>query len=139
VTAASGFLSRRVRRTVLPCHLRREGTASGAALAATGEGYDTPRWEDAGPLIPGGRKGFIRKATERETGRECVLKHASGNRRRFYDEAVNMQRLNGTPGILPVLDVDDTQSDRPALYAMPRHGSWATDSGTTPRCGTWSG
>jgi hypothetical protein len=31
-----------------------------------------------------------------------------------------MQRLSGTPGILPVLDVDDTQSDRPALYAMPR-------------------
>ena len=31
-----------------------------------------------------------------------------------------MQRLNGTPGILPVLDMDDSQPGRPAWYAMPR-------------------
>jgi serine/threonine protein kinase len=102
----------------MPPPTGRNGQRSSAGR--NGQGYDTPRWEDARPLIPGGRKGFIRKATERGTGRECVLKHASGNRRRFYEEAVNMQRLNETPGILPVLDVDDTQPGRPALYAMLR-------------------
>jgi hypothetical protein len=80
--------------------------------------WDTPRWEDAGPLAPG--KDFIRKATEKASGREGVLKHLFRKPRRFYDEAMNMQRLNGTSGILPVWDMDDTRPGQPRWYAMPR-------------------
>ena len=75
--------------------------------------YDTARWEDAGPLIPGTAKEFVRRATERSSGREGVVKHLPSRssrrrERRFYDEAVNMHRMNDTPGILPVWDIDDT-------------------------------
>jgi serine/threonine protein kinase len=87
-----------------------------------GSNYDTPRWKDEGEF-PGARKEFVRKATERASGREGVLKHVSGRdmrrRRRFYDEAVKMHRMNGTPGILPVWDIDDTRRDEPRWYAMP--------------------
>src|ERR1700676_3599233 len=100
-----------------------------------GGSYDTPRWEDAGPLVPGVGKDFIRKATERASGRVGVLKHVSRNRRRFYDEAVNMQRLNGTPGILPVWDMDDARPGEPRWYAMPqaRLLGDALDDGATLR------
>ena len=60
---------------------------------------------------------------ETSSGRQGVVKHASGNGRRlkrFYDEALNMNRMNGTRGILPVWDIDDSQPDSPAWYAMPR-------------------
>jgi len=40
-----------------------------------GPNYDTPRWKDEGELTPGTRKEFVRKATERASGREGVLKH----------------------------------------------------------------
>jgi Protein kinase domain len=84
--------------------------------------YDTPRWQDKGPLIPGAGKEFVRKATERTSGRTGVLKHADGGlqrKRRFYDEAVNMHQMNGTPGILPVWDIDDAHRNEPGWYAMP--------------------
>lgn len=85
--------------------------------------YETSRWKDAGPLIPEAGKDFVRKAVERASDRDGVLKHASGGerrKRRFYDEAVNMYRMSGMPGILPVCDIDDTDPDRPRWYAMPR-------------------
>ena len=31
-----------------------------------------------------------------------------------------MHRMNGTPGILPVWDIDDTRPGEPRWYAMPR-------------------
>ena len=92
-------------------------------LRRGGRNYDTPRWIDAGPLVPGMRKEFVRRATEKVSGREGVLKHAIGDerrKRRFYDEAVNMHRMNGTPGILPVWDIDETRPGKPRWYAMPR-------------------
>ena len=85
--------------------------------------YDTSRWKDAGPLIPGAGKDFVRNAIERASGRKGVLKHATGGerrKRRFYDEAVNMHQMNGRPGILPVWDMDDVHPDEPRWYAMPR-------------------
>jgi hypothetical protein len=39
--------------------------------------------------------------------------------RRFYDEAVNMHRMNDTHGILPVWDIDDTRPCEPRWYVMP--------------------
>jgi serine/threonine protein kinase len=39
---------------------------------------------------------------------------------RFYDEAVNMHRMSGTPGILPVWDMDGTRPSEPRWYVMPR-------------------
>ena len=71
-------------------------------------------------LIPDGRKDFVRKVSERSTGRKGVLKHLSRNNRRFYGEAVNVKRLNGTRGILPVWDMDDTEQGKPRWYAMPQ-------------------
>ena len=88
--------------------------------------YDTSRWEDAGPLIPGSRKDLVRLATEKTTsGREAVVKHVGAQRgqkarRRFWDEALNMRSMSGTPGILPVWDVDDARPEEPCWYAMPR-------------------
>ena len=82
--------------------------------------YDTPRWQDMGALFPG--KDFVRKAVEKTSGREVVIKHVFGSeqrRKRFYDEAVNMYRMNGTPGILPVWDMDDIHPQEPHWYAMP--------------------
>jgi len=87
------------------------------------QSYDTPRWKDIGPLIPGPSKKFVRKATERASGRTAILKHESGGqmrRRRFYDEALNMYRMSSTPGILPVWDIDETRPTKPRWYAMPR-------------------
>lgn len=83
--------------------------------------YDVPRWKDEGPLLdPGpGYKDFIRKATERTTLRQGILKHKSGRAERFYAESLNMRRLTGTPGIMPVWDIDDTRPDEPRWYAMP--------------------
>jgi serine/threonine protein kinase len=78
---------------------------------------------DAGPLIPGTGKEFVRRATERASDREGVLKHVSGSKRRerrFYDEAVNMHRMNGMPGILSVWDIDEVRPGKPRWYAMPR-------------------
>ena len=89
-----------------------------------GSNYDTSRWGDEGELIPGARKEFVRKATERASGREGVLKHVSGSnmrrKLRFYEEAANMHRMSGTPGILPVWDIDDTRPGEPRWYVMPR-------------------
>lgn len=85
--------------------------------------YDTPRWEDAGPLISSANKKFVRRAIERTSRREGVLKHIDERQRvrqRFYDEAVNMHRLNGTRGVLPVWDIDETRPNEPRWYAMPR-------------------
>lgn len=94
--------------------------------------YDLPRWRDEGRL---GNKDFVRKATEVNGGRQGIVKHLSdpprhgeraGNkkrqarRQRFYDEALYMQRMTGTPGILPIWDIDDTHGAMPHWYAMPR-------------------
>jgi serine/threonine protein kinase len=86
--------------------------------------YDTSRWKDAGPLIPGKGKEFVRQAAEKTSGRKAVVKHVdlSRSRRvqsRFWAEALNMHQMSGTPGILPVWDVDDTRPDQPQWYAMP--------------------
>jgi serine/threonine protein kinase len=85
--------------------------------------YDAPGWEDEGALIPGRNKEFIRKATEKGSGRKGVIKFLSRDARnpgRFHDEAVNMKRLNGTSGIMPVWDIDKAVPDRPRWYAMPQ-------------------
>ncbi|WP_228901993.1 protein kinase [Streptomyces sp. DH1] len=94
--------------------------------------YDVPRWRDEGRL---GGKEFVRKATEESSGRQGIVKHLSdpprrgeravnkkrhARRQRFYDEALYMQRMNGTPGILPIWDIDDTHGATPHWYAMPR-------------------
>ncbi|MFE0704712.1 protein kinase [Streptomyces sp. NPDC058872] len=94
--------------------------------------YNVPRWRDDGQL--GGKK-FVRRATEVSSGREGVLKHMSdppvpgegyvdkgrqARRRRFYDEALFMQQVNGSPGILPIWDIDDAHGTAPRWYAMPR-------------------
>ena len=85
------------------------------------------RWKDEGALIPGKGKEFVRRATERASGREGVVKHISDRdmqrkqrKQRFYDEAVHMHRMSGTRGILPVWDMDDTRPGEPRWYAMPR-------------------
>jgi serine/threonine protein kinase len=88
-------------------------------MARLGRDYDVPRWKDEGRLLVSGPKDFIRKATERTTGRPGVLKHRSGRWERFYAEALNMRRLTGTPGIMPVWDIDETHPDEPRWYAMP--------------------
>ncbi|WP_433418835.1 hypothetical protein ACQP1V_03825 [Microtetraspora malaysiensis] len=82
--------------------------------------YETARWQDEGPLVLGSSKEFIRRAAEKATSRQGVLKHVSGNRQRFYAEAVHMNQMNGTPGILPVWDIDDAEPGKPTWYAMPR-------------------
>ena len=109
------------------------------SLGRNGSNYDTSRWEDEGELIPGARKEFVRRATERASGREGVLKHVSGSnmrrKRRFYDEAVNMHRMNGMPGILPVWDIDDTLPGKPRWYAMPRSQLLDHPSGMTGHSG----
>ncbi|MGW7244277.1 serine/threonine protein kinase [Streptomyces sp. NPDC054804] len=94
--------------------------------------YNVPRWRDDGQL---GKKKFVRRATEMSSGREGVLKHMSdlpvagegyvdkkrrARRQRFYDEALFMQQMNGSPGILPIWDIDDTRGTTPRWYAMPR-------------------
>ncbi|MEV8544381.1 protein kinase [Streptomyces sp. NPDC051572] len=94
--------------------------------------YNVLRWRDDGQL---GKKKFVRRATEVSSGREGVLKHMSDppvpgesyvdkgrrvRRRRFYDEALFMQQVNGSPGILPIWDIDDTHGTNPRWYAMPR-------------------
>lgn len=96
--------------------------------------YDVLRWRDDGQLGLGAKK-FVRRATEASSGREGVLKHMSDppvpgesyvdkgrrvRRRRFYDEALFMQQVNGSPGILPIWDIDDTHGTTPRWYAMPR-------------------
>ncbi|MGW2933547.1 hypothetical protein ACWDA7_17160 [Streptomyces sp. NPDC001156] len=79
--------------------------------------YDTSRWEDDGPLLPGNRfKKFLRKGIERATGRLGVVKHIHGDdtrRQRFHNEARFMHQESGNPGILPVWDVDDAQGTEP--------------------------
>ena len=90
-------------------------------------------------MIPGARKEFVRRATERAFGREGVLKHVSGSNmrreRRFYDEAVNMHRMNGMPGILPVRDIDDTLPGRLAGTPCRVPSSLTTPSGMTGHSG----
>jgi len=96
--------------------------------------YNVVRWRDDGQLGLGGKK-FVRRATEVSSGREGVLKHMSdppvpgegrvdkgrrARRQRFYDEALFMQQVNGSPGILPIWDIDDTHGTTPRWYAMPR-------------------
>ncbi|MFJ7182209.1 hypothetical protein ACIQXA_38995 [Streptomyces massasporeus] len=97
--------------------------------------YNVPRWRDDGQLGQLGGKKFVRRATEVSSGREGVLKHMSdppvpgegyvdkgrrARRRRFYDEALFMQQVNGSPGILPIWDIDDAHGTAPRWYAMPR-------------------
>ncbi|MGW1599323.1 serine/threonine protein kinase [Streptomyces sp. NPDC002343] len=91
--------------------------------------YDLPRWRDEGSLGRG--KPFVRKATEVNGGRKAVVKHTADppdarltrfqrtRLQRFHQEALYMRRMNGTPGILPVWDIDDEHGDRPRWYAMP--------------------
>ncbi|MFJ8158807.1 protein kinase [Streptomyces sp. NPDC094468] len=86
--------------------------------------YSLPRWRDDGALVPG-PKSFVRKATEVSSGRAGVVKHLPSNvygarRRRFYQEALYMHQMNGTPGILPVWDIDDAHGSEPRWFAMPR-------------------
>jgi len=75
-------------------------------------------------------KPLVRKANEKASGREGVVKWGQDPRperrevpphlvQRFRDEAKNMERLNGTQGILPVWDIDHDQPDAPRWYAMP--------------------
>src|ERR1700761_8547653 len=49
-----------------------------------GPDYVTSRWEDAGPLISQGGKDFVRRATEKTSGREAVVKHVDPNRSRRH-------------------------------------------------------
>ncbi|MFB7998797.1 protein kinase [Streptomyces sp. NPDC056002] len=86
--------------------------------------YGLPRWRDDGALARG-PKDFVRRATEVSSGRDGVVKHLTPGtsqvrRRRFYQEALYMHRMNGTPGILPVWDIDDAHGGEPRWYAMPR-------------------
>ncbi|MFJ1673231.1 protein kinase [Streptomyces bottropensis] len=96
------------------------------------DGYNVPRWRDNGQL---GAKKFVRRATEASTGRKGVLKHMADppqpgegqvkkgvkvRRQRFYDEAHFMRQVSGSPGILPIWDIDDAHGDKPRWYAMPR-------------------
>ncbi|MEV6357308.1 protein kinase domain-containing protein [Streptomyces hydrogenans] len=74
---------------------------------------------------PKSKKHFVRRASNRTTGEEAVLKHRSAgptsNRgKRFHDEAVMMHRFTGEglAGVLPVLDIDSGST--PAWYVMPR-------------------
>ncbi|MGJ5797593.1 serine/threonine protein kinase [Streptomyces europaeiscabiei] len=97
--------------------------------------YGTVRWRDDGQLGSDSRKKFVRRATDVSSGRKGVLKHMSDppvsgegrvdkgrrvRRQRFYDEALFMQQVNGSPGILPVWDIDDAHGAAPRWYAMPR-------------------
>jgi hypothetical protein len=98
----------------------RSGRGPGLQHNAGSRNYDTYRWEDAGPLVPHSGKDFVRRATEKTSGRKAVVKHVSNRHQsRFWDEALNMHRMSGTPGILPVWDVDDARPDEPRWYAMP--------------------
>src|ERR1035441_10245328 len=107
--------------------------------------YDTSRWEDAGPL-PDTGKEFVRPlCVEKTSGRKAVVKHVDLSRSkrvqsRFWDEALNMHRMSGTPGILPVWDVDDTRPDEPRWSSTPCRmpGSSLMPSGTMRRYGTSS-
>ncbi|MER5881125.1 protein kinase [Streptomyces sp. NPDC001910] len=87
-------------------------------------GYSLLRWRDDGALVPG-PKSFVRRATEVSSGRVGIVKHLPSNvygarRQRFYQEALYMHGMNGTPGILPVWDIDDAHGREPRWYAMPR-------------------
>ncbi len=86
--------------------------------------FNLPRWRDHGALVPG-PKFFVRKAAEVSSGRAGIVKHLPSNvsgarRQRFHQEALYMHQMNGTPGILPVWDIDDAHGNRPCWYAMPR-------------------
>ncbi|WP_157847000.1 serine/threonine-protein kinase [Streptomyces achromogenes] len=92
--------------------------------------YDLPRWRDLGSLSR--RKSFVRKAAEVHGDREAVVKHSADlpgphlkpfqrvRLQRFHQEARYMHRMTGTPGILPVWDIDEEHGDRPRWYAMPQ-------------------
>lgn len=85
--------------------------------------YNLPRWRDDGALVPG-PKSFVRKATEVSSGRAGIVKHLPSNvygarRQRFHQEALYMHQMNGTPGVLPVWDIDDAHGSKPCWYAMP--------------------
>ncbi|MET9077923.1 protein kinase [Streptomyces sp. NPDC004232] len=104
--------------------------------------YDLARWADNGKL---GAKHFVRKATEVSTGRQGIIKHLSDPprpgekynkkqrelRQRFYNEALFMRQVNGTPGILPIWDIDDAHGGTPHWYAMPRALPLASAYGDT--------
>ncbi|MGW2287028.1 protein kinase domain-containing protein [Streptomyces phaeochromogenes] len=96
------------------------------------EDYRVPRWHDDGRL---GAKKFVRRATETSSGRRGVLKHMADppmpgegrvdkwrkvRRQRFYAEALFMRQVNGSPGILPIWDIDGAHGDKPRWYAMPQ-------------------
>ncbi|MFI2437148.1 hypothetical protein [Streptomyces sp. NPDC018693] len=53
-------------------------------------------------------------------GEGYVDKGRRVRRQRFYDEALFMRQVNGSPGILPVWDIDDTHGAAPRWYAMPQ-------------------
>lgn len=74
----------------------------------------------------------MRKAAEVHGDREAVVKHSADlpgphlkpfqrvRLQRFHQEARYMHRMTGTPGILPVWDIDEEHGDRPRWYAMPQ-------------------
>ncbi|MFF0414888.1 protein kinase [Kitasatospora sp. NPDC004745] len=81
-----------------------------------------PGWQNLGPLLPTG-KPFVRRARNGTTGEEAVLKFLSDQRserqQRFFAEARRMNGMTPTPGVLPVLDIDCADEERPQWYVMP--------------------
>ncbi|GAA2155542.1 hypothetical protein GCM10009760_55580 [Kitasatospora kazusensis] len=90
-----------------------------------------PGWTNLGPLSADPQKQFVREARQAgESGAEAVLKfraYKSDHKRghRFHSEAQQMRELTlqGTAGVLPVLDIDT--GAEPAWYVMPRAGMLA--------------
>ncbi|MFC8719547.1 protein kinase [Kitasatospora sp. NPDC057198] len=81
-----------------------------------------PGWQNLGPLLPTG-KPFVRRARRAGTGEEAVLKFLADQRearqQRFFAEARRMNGMTSTPGVLPVLDIDRVDEERPQWYVMP--------------------
>lgn len=68
-----------------------------------------------------GRKGVLKHMSDPPVpGERYVDKGRQVRRQRFYDEALFMRQVNGSPGILPVWDIDDAHGSAPRWYAMPR-------------------
>jgi hypothetical protein len=75
-----------------------------------------------------------------------VIKHLPERARhpgRFYDDAVHMQDLNGTPGILPVLAIDCARPDKPRLVPRPATSApldsfcWEVEQRAERRLSVW--
>ncbi len=84
-----------------------------------------PGWENLGPLLPTGKR-FVRRVKNTSTGEEAVLKYLNNQvkdnlerRKRAFDEAANMHKMTGTPGVLPVLAIDTENGAKPLWYVMP--------------------